>query len=381
MDKKRRTQKTCAFFFGFKSLATLLIVAGVVSCETPTSKVDPSSLVKKIDNSKERLTPFEASLELLTYDGESRQPTLAQDGKSIYFVGFNRQLHSEAQIYHFILDSKTEKRVTYNDGENLFPTLSYDQKELAYISTTDSIKENPNFDQLVGSKLQTKAITFSDHYTLNEDHFEVYTSDTNGRNIRRMTNRKGAEIFPQYIGKRDSDLVWFRTQTNQVEPRLPNSYLPSSRSLGSEKFRLLQFRMNPYADVKASVVELNGDTVLVAQFPDGKRTAQSQLTGFTSIHSFSIENINGEAIVLLSAKANEKSNYDIFAWSPKSNSQQTIQLTNHSADDWEPQMSSDGKNLIFSSFRTGSNQIYLIRWPNDMLQHSDLKAHLQDLAN
>lgn len=79
----------------------------------------------------------------ITKLGKNEKPSFSNDGKRLLFISRDRNAHKHRQLYEMNLESKQEKRLTYQDGEVFEGTLSPDDQSIFYTSTTDEIKERP----------------------------------------------------------------------------------------------------------------------------------------------------------------------------------------------------------------------------------------------
>ena len=75
--------------------------------------------------------------------GKNEKPNFSSDGKRMLFISRERPAHKHRQLYEMNLDTKQERRITYQDGEVFEGTMSPDDQTIFYTSTTDEIKERP----------------------------------------------------------------------------------------------------------------------------------------------------------------------------------------------------------------------------------------------
>src|SRR5690349_16770014 len=99
-----------------KILAAMWII-GLIGCSSNSAKQDlltqkPASPIVVPTGFK----PAEATQ--LTFDGENGESYFSPDGKKLIFQSKLRESHKNSQIYILDLESKKEKRITFNDGDD-----------------------------------------------------------------------------------------------------------------------------------------------------------------------------------------------------------------------------------------------------------------------
>ncbi len=129
-----------------------LLLAALVSCSTPSKMpvVSPTPEAEKPIATPPK--PVSQSLPSVSDDdwkaglsraGQSDHPILSRDGKKVLFISRDRSLHKQRQLYEISLETKDERRLTFQDGEVYEATLGEDDGSIYYSSTTDQIKERP----------------------------------------------------------------------------------------------------------------------------------------------------------------------------------------------------------------------------------------------
>lgn len=130
------------------------LIAALVSCSTPEKSTEPAPvLVEKSSSPPIAPVPVAppnlpaVSEDLwkqgLSRSGLSDRPTLSRDGKKLYFISRDRSLHRQRQLYEVHLETREERRLTFQDGDVFEAVVSEDDGSVYYTSTTDQIKERP----------------------------------------------------------------------------------------------------------------------------------------------------------------------------------------------------------------------------------------------
>ncbi len=133
--------------FKVGSLVLLAFLSGCSSTEKTELANAPAETKKETKEVKEIKEeaigkPTEWS-KALTKIGKNEKPSFSNDGKRMLFISRERPAHKHRQLYEMILETKQERRLTYQDGEVFEGTVSPDDQSIFYTSTTDEIKERP----------------------------------------------------------------------------------------------------------------------------------------------------------------------------------------------------------------------------------------------
>lgn len=299
-----------------------------------------------------------SSSEQLTLTGENYGAHFSSDGKRILFISRNRAKHKQPQVYEYDLNSRKERRITFQDGEIFDVTYGKKTNDIFYSSTTDEIKENPRFIRDALRKMRatdpsdTEAKNFYDEIL---PATEVYTSSPDGRNIRRLTNADG---FDGMISSRGSNAELAIVTVRDGKKRL-------------SKLHVLNRTTSP---LTATAI----DDEFPAFSPDGKHLLWSRSTALpntSEIWSGDSSAKNAKALIagnghhvepswhpqgdeiLFVSNRDESANFEIYA--AKKDGSCIRRLTYHSSLDRSPELSPDGKKLLFSSNRSGVFQLYL----------------------
>lgn len=136
-------------------ISCLVLFALAAGCSSTNKTLDPgpeapvAAIEKPIPVStpsapsevrKEKPTDWSKAITKL---GKNEKPNFSSDGKRMIFISRERPAHRHRQLYEMNLETKQERRLTYQDGEVFEGTLSPDDQSIFYTSTTDEIKERP----------------------------------------------------------------------------------------------------------------------------------------------------------------------------------------------------------------------------------------------
>ena len=142
--------------------------------------------------------------------GESSSPSLSADGKYLVFVSGKRPSHVSREVYIRDMDTKLERRITFQNGSTATPRF-IDNNAIIYGSSTDEDKES--FD-LMNARGRPKVSKFPDPYRATND---VYLHRLSGDfSIERVSNHPGydGEARLQPDGKM---LTWTRVEREHTQ--------------------------------------------------------------------------------------------------------------------------------------------------------------------
>jgi Tol biopolymer transport system component len=310
----------------------------------------------------------EPAMTQLSSDGENYGAQFSPDGKSLLFIAAKKIKHSHAQIYQLNLSDKTARRITFQDGDIFdvsFQRQSNNNDSIVYSSSTDELKENPAYIQQAVDKMrnvQNLAVVARSQF--DEDYLgtEIYTSSINGRNIERHTDEVG------FDGQ-----ACARPKSHEI------AYVSLKDNL--KQIRILNTLTGNTSPIAKSQTEKRNDEY-PAYSPDGKKLAWSRKSidgsnteiwlgdAYGANAKAIISNMghnlepawhpNGEEIIFTSnrdAIPQDSKNYEIYIAKIDGTCQR--RLTYHSAIDRSPEISIDGRQIVFTSLRSGKKQIYL----------------------
>jgi hypothetical protein len=188
------------FFTGCKSATTVKTNVDSIIVVTPVSS--PLPLLEKLTDAEQ-----------LTFTGDNRFSSIADDNTKILFASRSRTQHKEFQIYELNLTQGKEDRLTFNEGSTIDPIYADGKSQIYFASSTDEVKE-------LHLKLKLQNIfslpfSFYDPANMN---LELYSlSLTDKKNIpTRLTEHSGYDANPQQLDI--GDYAW--VQKNQRDFKL-----------------------------------------------------------------------------------------------------------------------------------------------------------------
>ena len=173
-----------------KFSSTLLFSLFLVQCRT----LDVQSAAQKPEIPK-GFVPLAS--EALVTAGKSEAASYANDGKKIIFISAERSQHKLRPAYEPRVDSSKEKRLTFQDGEVVSALYATDGSSFYYASSTDEIKEDPDFIRDYRAQIQNAAKNGSktnaetDFLGRSLARTEIYFSNREGSTIQRLTKSPG----------------------------------------------------------------------------------------------------------------------------------------------------------------------------------------------
>ena len=290
----------------------------------------------------------------LTFKGSNENAIFSATGKQIIYVSSQHKKHTNRQIYKMDLNSNKISRITYHDGENLSVFRSKRSHQIYYTSTTDEIKESTIYLDRVQARIQNKTLdpkSVSKSSTMTE----IYKSNLDGSNVKRITNSRGY----------DGDIT--------VHPQLGSLLFSSKRYGAHQIFSLKNSRSRARRFTKGSVsatqprYSTNGKHLTwIEAGLDGKNfflmlsnhRGQRKKIIFQSNNTIKDPTWNRASdTIIFSTDHGHVGNFEIYAMNL--NELCLKRLTYHLASDTAPDISPDGKSLLFTSQRTGRSQIFI----------------------
>ena len=349
----------------FNLFFLLLVVICFSSCQLshPYRGQLPLPLNSQPRRIMQKYVPSEAKA--ITFRGQNKQASFSPDGRFILYVSRDRESHKHSQIYEMDLSSKEERRLTFHDGENRDPSYHPNGQEIIYASSTDELKENPLFIREAVEKLKkdqneksARHVSFSQRVDKNLDRppFEVYVSHRNGSHIQRLTNSPNFDAEARYhpTGK---FLVFstMRTGHLKVFTMAPDGQRQQLWSQGKHLDDEAHFSRNgrEIAWVRYSKTSSESQ-IYVAQAGRGK---ERPLTTKKAHHWSPVWHPGNEHIIFSSNRA-PNGGFELYVM--RSDGSCVNRLTYSSGDDQDPEISPDGKKLLFTSHRNGSEQVYMM---------------------
>lgn len=295
----------------------------------------------------------------ITSVGSNSGGVYSADGKKIFFVSSARPAHAHSQAYVLDLEKQKERRLTHQDGDIQGPTPIHQGNEILYASTTDEIKENP---RILRIHFEPKAVQKESESPWRFLPFELYLADADNSTIRRLTERPGFDGEATLAS--DGQTVYF---ASLVKDELQLFRM----SLNKTKPELLLKKADKH--VTQPVLSPNGKRLAwvelakqqdAAQIYVGNPNAKEEkiLTTSAAIH-WAPSWHPTEPVLVFTSNRVPAGSFEIF----------TLDLekpclrrwTYHEASDTLPVFSPDGKNLLFTSNRSGRNQLYQLPYQTD----------------
>lgn len=191
---------------GLLGALILLTLLGATSCQTAPKGADAW---KEAQAGRPKTSPLHTDPELwrkaVTQAGQNEAAVFGPDGRKIYFTSRDRLAHRQRQLYVMDLDTRNERRLTFQDGEVLEIAPTPDEGSVFYTSTTDEIKERP---ALLYPNARTSAWPGTEVYRIRPDD-ELH---------ERWTDSPGFDGFPQVSAEPGRGPVI--TISREVESRL-----------------------------------------------------------------------------------------------------------------------------------------------------------------
>lgn len=294
----------------------------------------------------------------ITNVGQNRQAQFITD-EDIVFISRSRNDHKDPQLYFKNLRKNKEKRITHQRGEINGGVIVNNQGKIIYSSTTDEEKETPfilkNYLDRFPSSVK------NDHFFhLNFAPQEIYASQIDGTKIERLTEYPGFDGTPTYL--EDKDRIYFSRWTGQqisifakslskhIEPwkLMKTTGNDLGLQLSPNKRQFVWSRFSP--DFKSSQLLLSDLNFKNPEF----------LTLESGINWSPVWHPNGKTIIY-SARNGHKGDFDLHEVS--ADGKCTRQLTSYAGDEFFPSVSPNGHKLMFTSTKTGREQIHEITYP------------------
>lgn len=301
------------------------------------------------------------NMEMVTFLGNSRQPIFITND-SFVFISQGRESHKGPQLYFKDLKKGKEKRITHQQGSLTNGLYVDDNGLLFYSSTTDEEKETPEALKKYLSRFPS-SVKNDSFFHVDFAPQEIYQSRVDGSEIRRITSFSGYDGFPAYLADRKRLYFsrWYNGQVSLFAKSVDKNLAAwkvsktSGHDLGlqmsPDQTKFTWFRFSP--DFKSSQVVVS----------DLKFKDTDYLTLETGINWSPAWHPNGQS-VLYSARNGSMKDFDLFEVSIKGECSRKI--TSLPGDEFFPTVSPNGKHILFTSTRSGSEQIYKIAYPGPL---------------
>ncbi|MCB0385230.1 MAG: PD40 domain-containing protein, partial [Bdellovibrionales bacterium] len=258
-----------------------------------------------------------AEAKVLTSEGANWDGHFSPDGRKILYLSKDRPRHKHSQVYEFDRVTLRHRRITFHDGENSGPRYDASGKWILYASTTDEIKENPDYIQkalkeLNGGKPDTeKTEVVSSSAPWLDLPYEIYRSSPNGNDIERLTRTPSYDAEASYHPSLPAILF---TSVRHGRPRLymMNVDGSSPKLLSDSRFIEAEGQFHPGG--KELVFVRYSPDMKLAQivFKDTKTKEEKNLTSPTSVSWSPVWLPDGDHI-LFASNQDDPENFEIYS--------------------------------------------------------------------
>lgn len=360
---------------------TMSCAAGLVSCQSGSKQQMPANLHGGLvipDAPRFSITFYENGTDSkeakvtaspLSAIGENSEPSFSTDGKKVLYLSQSRPAHQHAQIYLLDLNSMHERRITFHDGGDLSPRFSADGLRILYASATDEIKEEPYVIESVMRNFYPEGI----ETPADPERFkvgaspplafgvtELYSLRLSDQDIIRLTHRPGLDGDPS------SDQADQRIVYTSVQDGWPNLLIRTragTRRLTKGSFSDRNPRFSPNATLNGLEIvwnrltpEMTSSQIMVQDLSAEK---PRPLTPSGALDIDASWFPNGEEIIFSSNRDGKFFNlYTIHR-----TGQCLRRLTSTNSNQRHPAVSPDGRYLVFTGDKSGTNQIYQVELP------------------
>ena len=350
-------------FFKLKIFALVTLLALVTSFTLSSCHSTPV----QSDGMSEGMTDVKQfpGAKQLTFIGLNREARFAPSGEKLIFISAKRPAHQNPQIYLYDMKQSGFKRLTFQAGENSSPQFSPDESHITYVSTMDAGHEIPNLFNDTLQRLEVGLRTF-DYLQpplfeplIQEDGLktptELYVSDLNGRELKRLTQNDGFDGAPTFHPNGES--IFFASKNNndadifQYNLRRQKSYKITKQK---------KYETHPSFSPKKThlaYVEINDDQTSHLMTLINGKTNEIQLP--KGLHMYPIWS-RDESWLLFSSNMRED-NFDLYRVRLDGTCLQ--RLTRVSSFETFPDLHPNGNSLIFTSDYSGEQQIYEMQLP------------------
>lgn len=335
-----------------KFLISLSLVAPLFLTDCRTSEISTRA---ERPVAPSNFKPFES--ETLVSNGSSHHPQFSPDGLRIVYVSSDRSQHRNPQAYEMKLESKKDRRLTFQDGEIGNVIYSPNGSDFVYTSTTDEAKEDPDLirrsrksaekTEQALSKIELatepkKSLADREVFGRQLARYEIYESASDGSTIDRITSEPG---FDGNLTLRDQGFTYASIRNNNFD-------LYSHNVRGKASQRLTT---TPTYEWSGTVSNDGGyiATVLMADNFQSSKIEISQLRSKQGATSFILKNHSLDPIwypggewLLFSSNSDDPLNYEIY-WIRRDGNCLT-RATYTAESEMHPAFSKDGKQLAFT---------------------------------
>jgi len=243
------------------------------------------------------------------------------------------------------LNSKKERRITYQDGDCSQPVFLKNNQHFLYASTTDELKERPLL-------LYKKSMDSS------WPHSELYMSDLTGVNIDRLTRSEGYDGSPSVLPNQDSIITYAKSNRKNIEAWQMNYE-------NRKTFPVLRKKGISILSLKAATGEKKW--VWVEQLDDGTTQVLVTEKGLRGASENILPNLkwnyrqalwwNPDRLILNAKTNSPESKFQLYTYTLSTKCLQL--LAEAPADILDPSLNEDATTMVFSSMVAGNSQILM----------------------
>ena len=325
---------------------------------------------------------------LLTQSGENSQARFSPDGTQIIFISRARPNHKHAQVYEMTFTQKVdpksnkpsspvlnERRLTFHDGDDSDPMVAPDGAHFYYASATDELKEESVATEKLMRTYFPEGLgpNAADGKALLT---ELYWQSFNGREIERLTNSAGMDSEVDAEPKTDKHIVFTSTRDGWPGIYIADAKARVARRLSDAKSidhgarfspdgkSLVWFRSigGPNAQTKERTGANTESQIFVA---DGNFKSPRLLVGRNNGGAaLAIEptwHPNGTDIIF---SMNRDDRY-FNLYSINVQTQCLKRISKVEMDQTQPNVSPDGKRVLFTGHIDGTTQLYSLDYKAD----------------
>jgi Tol biopolymer transport system component len=296
--------------------------------------------------------------ELLEMDGENCCAALFPGAKQMAFLSRGRSRHAHFQVYIFDFERKSDRRLSFHDGDDQGVAVHPKTLQLFYASTTDANKEDPKFLHTTLGKTVAEPPNHGSRPLWNLENFEIYRTERDGTQIKRLTDDKGFDgevaVNPKgqnilFTSVRDGRSLLMRADSGG------HGAAVFLRGDGHDS----QAQFSPDGNEVVFVrYAADGSGSQIMYLPKGKKKPKA-LTEGEGLRWSPAWHPDGNTIIF-SSNHEDKDNFELYKIHKDGGCLR--RLTYELGHDFLPAVWPDGKKLIYTSDRSGKHQLYSLEY-------------------
>jgi len=294
----------------------------------------------------------------LTEAGSNLRGAQTPSGDKIYFISLGRHKHPHPQVYEFDTTTKKDRRITYQDGQIYDVVFDSKSNRIIYSSSTDEIKENPEFIRQALAEKQgsiSAKIEWKNFKNENLPATEIYSSSTDGRDIQRLTESPGFDgMIALHPNKTEIAFVSVRDQQKRIwrmNLKTRGLTVVSQKTIGVED------ESPSYSPdgLRLTWVRKLAPNVSSDLWVDQLKNSAPQMLLTESRLILTPTWAPGSDEIVFSSNRDELENFELYAI--KADGTCLRRLTYHSASDFDPSFNAKGDQLLFTRILQGQPQL------------------------